>query len=64
MLIDLAVHWGIDMTGALSLACIYGACKDPSHNHPKWLTWVAQNPWKVQSAIALVVAFITLQIVG
>jgi hypothetical protein len=64
MLIDLAVHWGIDMTGAASLACIYGACKNPTHNHPAWLTWIANNPWKVQSVIALGVAFITLRLVG
>lgn len=64
MVADLALHWLLDMSGAASLACIYGACKDPDHNHPSWVTWVSRNPWKVQSAVALLVAYVTIKLVG
>lgn len=64
MIIDIALHMGLEMGGAVSFACIMRTCKDPQHNHGGVLRWVGTNPWRTQMAFAFILAAVTVRIVG
>lgn len=64
MLSSYVLHWCLDMSGAVSLACILRGCQNPRHQH-RWITrWLIAHPWLTQSLIAVVMAIATVHAVG
>ena len=64
MLADVALHFVLDMSGAVSLACLLKVCNNPLHNHGRLVTWVGNHVWVTQSLLALVVAYFTVRLIG
>lgn len=64
MLADVALHYALDMSGALTFACIMGRCRNPEHNHGAVSRWIGAHPWWTQSFAALVLAYVTVRIIG
>lgn len=64
MLADIALHFALDMSGAASFACLVRGCRNPEHQHNAVVRWVAGHVWLVQAAVALVLAYVTVSMIG
>jgi hypothetical protein len=64
MILDIGFHWVIDMLGAASFACILRACDNPFHDHGRIVTWISEHRWLTQSIVAVIIAYITVQMIG
>ena len=63
-LFEYAVHIGLDMTGAVSLACIMGVCKNPNHKHGPVLRYVSRHPWHTQFVAAVIIGVLAVHTIG
>jgi len=63
-LFEYAVHVGLDMTGAITFACIMGACKNPTHNHGRVLGYIGSHPWQAQMVAAVIIGVIAVHTIG
>lgn len=64
MLADVALHWALDMTGAGTMWCLYRGCNNPAHQHRPFVAMLGRNPWIFQSVFALIIAYVTVRLVG
>lgn len=64
MLLDVALHMGLDLTGAVTFACLVKGCSDPAHQHNRFVSWVGRNRWPIQLVLAFIVAVLTVKWVG
>lgn len=64
MVTDVALHFVLDMSGAVTFACLLRGCKNPEHLHGKLLKPLVRNPWITQAFSALIVAVATVRLVG
>lgn len=64
LLFEYAVHIGLDMVGAVTFACIMGACRNPDHNHGRVLGYIGQHPWQAQWVAAIIVGIIAVNTIG
>ena len=51
---SILIHFGLDMGGAVTFACLVGKC---NHKH-RW------SPWIFQILSAIIMAIVTVRIVG
>lgn len=61
---DIALHWALDMSGAVTFACLAKGCTNPAHKHSRLLKPLVSRPWVTQAITALIVAMVTVRIVG
>lgn len=61
---DVLFHWLIDMSGAATFACILKGCSNSEHKHTRAIRWIANHKWITQSLVALVIAIITVRMIG
>lgn len=64
MIADIAMHWALDMSGAITMVCILRGCKNPAHQHRPIIRWMGHNPWLAQCVFALLIAYLTVRMVG
>ena len=63
-LFEYAVHIGLDMTGAVTFACIMGVCKNPAHNHGGILKYIGKHPWQAQMVAAVIIGVTAVHTIG
>lgn len=64
MIVDVALHFALDMSGAATFACIMGRCNNPKHQHGSFVGWVGRHPWVTQSLAAVVIAYTAVRLIG
>jgi sulfite reductase beta subunit-like hemoprotein len=64
MIADVALHWMLDMSGAIGFACIVRGCQNTTHSHSRAVKWLASHVWVAQSILAVIVAYATVRVVG
>lgn len=62
--VNVALHYGLDMTGAVTIACLMRGCNNPEHKHRPIVAMLTKRPWITQSALALAVAMFTVRMIG
>lgn len=54
--VDIAFHWGLDMMGAVTIACLMRGCSNPEHVHSGIVGVLTRRPWLTQTLMAFVTA--------
>ena len=44
--------------------CLLRGCQNPEHTHSRWLRPLVSRPWMTQAFTALIVAYVTVKLVG
>lgn len=52
MLVDILIHYGLDITGGLTLTCLMGMCEHKRHQYAVWLV------------VGLLISIVTVHLVG
>lgn len=64
---DVLIHWGLEMSGSASIACITMGCRNAAHKHGRIVRFFADHAsarWILDGLFTLATAYITVRIVG
>lgn len=61
---DVMLHWMLDMSGAITFWWIVNRASSPMYPQGSFGRVVAERPWTAQMLFALLIAWLTVRMVG